>query len=120
MSAPGFVDDLEAAYRAAALAIVPIHIGGGSNIKVLEALGHGCPCIVTRLTADAFTGQLAHRQHFLVADNAHQFIQLVMDVLQHPEAYQSMATAGYQAVRDAFSSPKFKAEVTRFVQEVLK
>jgi glycosyltransferase involved in cell wall biosynthesis len=119
VSAPGFVDNLEAAYRAAALAIVPIHIGGGSNIKVLEALGYGCPCIVTRLTAEAFTGQLAHRQHFLVADNAHQFIQLVMDVLQHPHAYRSMATAGYQAVRDAFSSPKFKAEVTRFVREVL-
>lgn len=119
VSAPGFVDNLGAAYRAAALAIVPIHIGGGSNIKVLEALGYGCPCIVTRLTADAFTGQLAHRQHFLVADNAHQFIQLVMDVLQHPHAYRSMAKAGYQAVRGTFSPAKFKAEVTRFAQEVL-
>ncbi len=119
VAAPGFVDNLGAAYRAAALAIVPIHIGGGSNIKVLEALGYGCPCIVTRLTADAFTGQLAHRQHFLVADNAHQFIQLVMDVLQRPHAYQAMAKAGYQAVRSTFSSPKFKAEVTRFVQGVL-
>ena len=119
VSAPGFVENLGAAYRSAALAIVPIHIGGGSNIKVLEALGYGCPCIVTRLTADAFTGQLAHRQHFLVADNAHQFIQLVMDVLQHPHAYRGMAKAGYQAVRGDFSPAKFKAEVTRFVQEVL-
>ena len=38
VTAPGFVDNLDAVYGAAALVIVPIHVGGGSNIKVLEAL----------------------------------------------------------------------------------
>lgn len=119
VTAPGFVDDLHEAYQQAALVIVPIHIGGGSNIKVLEALAHARPCIVTRLTADAFSNQLNHDQHFLVAANARQFTQYVLQVLQQPEAYSAMAVRGYKTVRDEFSAEKFKAQVANLVHEVI-
>ena len=47
VQAPGFVDDLGAAYAASAAVVAPIHSGGGSNIKVAEALAHGRACITT-------------------------------------------------------------------------
>lgn len=119
VTAPGFVDNLHEAYQQTALVIVPIHIGGGSNIKVLEALGHARPCIVTRMTADAFSNQLHHGQHFLVADNTRQFTQYVLQVLQQPETYRAMAAMGYEVVRDEFSAENFKTQVASFVQEVL-
>ena len=119
VTAPGFVDNLHEAYQQSALVIVPIHIGGGSNIKVLEALGHARPCIVTRMTADAFSSQLHHDQHFLVADNAHQFTRYVLQVLQQPEAYRAMAAKGYEVVRNEFSAENFKTQVASFVNEVL-
>lgn len=117
--APGFVDDLHDVYQQASLVIVPIHMGGGSNIKVLEALAHARPCVVTRLTAAAFRNQLHHGQHFLVADNAPQFAQCVLQVLQQPEAYQAMATMGYEVVQTEFSAKNFTAQVGSFVREVL-
>lgn len=119
VTAPGFVEDLHEAYQQAALVIVPIHIGGGSNIKVIEALAHARPCIVTRLTADAFSNQLHHGQHFLVAANARQFTRCVLQVLQQPEAYSAMAVMGYNAVRDEFTAERFKAQVAGLVREVL-
>ena len=119
VTAPGYVDNLNEAYEKSALVIVPIHIGGGSNIKVLEALGHGRPCVVTRLTAAAFNPQLVHGQHYLVADNAQEFKQYVIEVLRQPEAYYGMAARGYESVRSQFSVENFKALVAGFVQEVL-
>lgn len=119
VTAPGFVDDLAAAYADATLVIVPIHVGGGSNIKVLEALGHARPCVVTRLTAAAFSDQLHHGQHFFVADNAHQFAECVLQVLQQPQAYRAMAVTGYETVRAKFSAESFKAQVASFAREVL-
>ena len=119
VTAPGFVNNLAAAYAAAALVIVPIHVGGGSNIKVLEALAHARPCVVTRLTASAFNDQLHHGRHFLVADTAPQFIQSVLQMLQSPEAYRTMTENGFDAVRTQFSAEKFKGEVVSFSQEVL-
>ncbi len=58
--APGFVDDLDQAYANAALVVVPVLSGGGSNIKVLEALAHRRPCLVTR-SKTAFCGLPAAR-----------------------------------------------------------
>lgn len=37
----GSVPDLEPYYRRAALVVVPMRLGGGTRIKVLEALPHG-------------------------------------------------------------------------------
>lgn len=54
VTAPGFVDDLDAAYREAAVTIAPIFSGGGTNIKVLESLAYGRMCVTTSHCAKVF------------------------------------------------------------------
>lgn len=68
VSAPGFVDDLAAAYQLARLVVVPLQSGGGTNIKVLEALSHARPCLVTQFVAQAFEGHLTKDTELLVAN----------------------------------------------------
>lgn len=47
----GFVDDLAAEYARASVVVAPIFSGGGTQIKVLEALGHGCGTVVSAFSA---------------------------------------------------------------------
>lgn len=58
VSAPGYVDDLNAAYRDAAFTVAPIYAGGGTNIKVVESLAYGRACVTTPHCANAFEGDL--------------------------------------------------------------
>ena len=64
----GFVDDLEAAYRGASCAVVPLRSGSGSPLKFVEALAHGLPVVATPVAARGL--DLEPGRDFLLADSA--------------------------------------------------
>jgi glycosyltransferase involved in cell wall biosynthesis len=51
----GSVPDLEPYYRKAALVVVPMRLGGGTRIKVLEALSHGKAVVTTSIGAEGLS-----------------------------------------------------------------
>ena len=57
---PGFVDDLPAEYRRAAVVIAPITSGGGIKIKVVEALAMGRFLVATSKAMEGIGEGLAH------------------------------------------------------------
>lgn len=52
----GFVDDLDAEYHAAAVALVPVLQGAGVKFKTVEALCHGVPVVTTTVGAEGIVG----------------------------------------------------------------
>ena len=48
----GFIKDPGAVLRSAALAVLPLRMGGGVKVKVLELLGAGVPVITTQVGAE--------------------------------------------------------------------
>ncbi len=57
---PGFVDDLRAEYRRAAVVIAPITMGGGIKIKVVEALAMGRFLVATPKAMEGIDTSLSH------------------------------------------------------------
>lgn len=57
---PGFVDDLPAEYRRAAVVIAPITAGGGIKIKVVEALATGRFLVATPKAMEGIGGGFTH------------------------------------------------------------
>jgi glycosyltransferase involved in cell wall biosynthesis len=51
----GYVDRLADLYANAMLAIAPMHAGGGTRIKVLEAAAHAVPVVSTSAAANGIT-----------------------------------------------------------------
>lgn len=105
IEAPGYVDDLAQAYAEASAVAAPVFSGGGSNIKVLEALGHGRPCVVTPLVQAAFTPQLQDGQQLHVARGADAFAQRLAQLIATPDT--ASAAAGRQVVQAQFSRSAF-------------
>lgn len=75
----GHVDDLADLLRSATVLAVPLRIGGGMRIKLLEFFAYGKAVVSTRIGAE---GNLArHNEELLLADDAKDFADAVLRVI---------------------------------------
>ena len=109
--ASGFVKDLAAAYHEAAVCIVPLHSGGGSNIKLVEACVHGCPVVASQYAFAGWAGYLQPGRDVLVANTDAQFAAHCIGLLQAPQQAAQMAAQGQRQVREQLSLDAFSEQV---------
>jgi len=104
----GRVADLEAQYRLATIAVAPIFAGGGTNIKVIEALAMGRPCVVSPHAAKGFE-QL---KGLHVAADESVFANACVSLLKRPEGIRiEEAGEASVAANQAFSFDGFASAV---------
>lgn len=120
VSAPGFATDLATCYQDASLVVAPIQSGGGTNIKVLEAMAHGRPCLVSRFVAESFNERFVDGQHWLVAENEREFAAQICEVLSNQRASEKIAKAGYLAVRQTATADAFTSIAVPFIRACLQ
>jgi sugar transferase (PEP-CTERM/EpsH1 system associated) len=75
----GYVEDILPYFGGADVYIVPLRIGGGTRLKVLEALAAGLPIVSTSLGCEGLGIQTG--QHALLADSAEEFAQALITLL---------------------------------------
>ncbi len=80
VEALGFVDDLAVAYASARCAVVPLLQGGGTPLKLIEALAHGLPVLATARAAAGL--ELRDGEHCLLADDGEAFADALVDLLR--------------------------------------
>ncbi len=92
----GYVEDLGAEYSESDLCVVPLRAGGGTRIKLLEALAHGLPVVSTEIGAEG----LAFRdgRELAIADRADEFAAACRRLLESPAESESLAERGRSAV----------------------
>ncbi|WP_445193249.1 glycosyltransferase [Sphingomonas sp. Tas61C01] len=104
----GYVDDLPTTYDEAALVIAPVISGGGTQIKVIDALAHGRPTLVSAFAHAGFADDLHDREHLSVASSPAEWIEQCVDALQHPDRTSALAERGEAKVHAAYSSDRLK------------
>lgn len=75
----GFVDDIREAITQSEIAVVPLRIGSGVRLKLLELFAMGTPVVSTTLGAEG-TGAV-HGEHILLADTAPAFADAIIELL---------------------------------------
>ena len=103
----GRVADLALQYQGAALAVAPIFTGGGTNIKVIEALSFGRCCVLTPHAAKGFAGL----DGLHVADAPGDFAQACLQLLAQPAKAELEGQRGSLSVNRQFSFASFKSSV---------
>lgn len=83
---------LEPVYRDLDALIIPLREGGGTRIKVLEALAVGRPIIASSKAVDGI--DLVDGEHFLLAQTASEFAEAILRLWQNPELGQAIVSAG--------------------------
>jgi polysaccharide biosynthesis protein PslH len=75
----GTVDDVRPYMDRAAVYVVPLRIGGGTRIKIFEAMAMGKPVVSTTIGAEGLP--VSHGQNVILADDPAQFASDVIRLL---------------------------------------
>lgn len=92
----GWVADLDEVYRRATLAILPLHSGGGTRIKLIEAAAHGTPFVATRRAAAGLAFPSASGWF---ADSPKGFADRIRELLASPAEARRRAAMARRFVR---------------------
>jgi glycosyltransferase involved in cell wall biosynthesis len=87
----GTVNDVRPFYANALAVIVPLRVGGGTRLKILEAMAAGVPVISTTIGAEGILAR--HGQEIFLADSTQQIIDALEFLLRNPVLWRNMAEA---------------------------
>ncbi len=79
----GWVEDARPYIAQAAVYVAPLRIGGGTRLKLLEAMAMGKPVVATRLGAEGYP--VTHGRELLLADTPVDFAAAVVALLRAPD-----------------------------------
>lgn len=97
----GFVPDVRPYMRSAGIYVCPIRVGGGTRLKVLDALAMAKPLVATAIAVEGL--DLVDGQHYLRAETVEEFVAQITRLEQSPDLSASLGAAGRRFVVERFS-----------------
>lgn len=78
----GYVDSIDEYYDMCDMTIVPLFIGSGQRVKLIEAFSKGMPAISTSIGAEGLT--YSDKESIIIADDKYKFAESI-DLMQNKE-----------------------------------
>lgn len=107
----GYVKAIEPEFAAASVLVVPLWVGAGMRVKIVEGMMAGVPVVATPLAAEGM--RLEHGRHLLLAETPGTLADAVSELLDDPVRAQALAAAGQAEARARWSMATVAAETLR-------
>lgn len=112
-----FVDAVEPYIDAATAVIVPLRLGGGTRLKIVEAMSKAKPIISTRVGAEGI--DVVDGESALLADDPQAFAAHVESVLADAELAKRLGGAARKLAEQRYSWPALVSDLERFYERLL-
>jgi polysaccharide biosynthesis protein PslH len=113
----GTVDDVRPYIDEAAVYIVPLRAGGGTRLKIFEALSMGKAVVSTTVGAEGLA--ITPDRHAAIADEPDAFARAVIALLQEPARRHALGQAGRRLVDTRYSWEQVAGDFDRCCQAVI-
>lgn len=100
----GFVPDLQACLSGMQVALLPLRLGAGIKIKVLEAMAAGLAVVTTPVGAEGIEAQQG--VHFLVGNTAEELARHTIVLLQNPSLRAQMGERAREFIQSSYDFEK--------------
>lgn len=114
----GSVADVRPDNYRTAVSIVPLRIGGGSRLKILEALSMEKAVVSTTLGAEGLA--VVPGEHLIIADNPETFAQAVVSLLRDANARKQLGQAGRTLVTERYQWDRLAAKMSGFLEGMIR
>lgn len=111
----GTVPDVRPLYQAATVVVVPVRIGGGTRLKILEAMAAGVPVVSTSAGAEGL--EVAGGENILLADTPQQMMECLRALLASPALRRTLAENGRQLVSRCYDWSRQGAVLFEILQK---
>ena len=113
----GRVPRMEPELAAADLVAVPLRIGSGTRLKILEAFAHRIPVVSTRIGADGLA--VDDGVHLLLADDPDSFARACARVVEDLELRYGLVDAAERLFREHYESKAARDRVREIVASAM-
>jgi len=113
----GNVPSVEKYYRQATVSIVPLRVGGGTRLKILEAFAVGRPVISTGVGSEGL--DVVNGEHLLVGDDPVSFARSCITLLNDPSLRSSLVARGRDLVEQRYTWESVEGRVERMAHDLL-
>jgi len=110
----GRVEDIRPYLAEAAVNVVPLRIGGGTRLKIFEAMAAGRATVSTSVGAEGLPTE--HNRHLLLADDTGAFADAVVTLLRHPARRRALEAEARALVTRQYD---WSAAATHLEQAIL-
>lgn len=93
----GEVPDVRPWYQSSWLQVVPLRIGGGTRLKIVESLAMQCPVVSTTLGAQGLN--VRHNHDITLVDTPTDWVDAIVRLCSEPQQLKTMAQRGEQTVQ---------------------
>ncbi len=114
----GRVDDVRPYMERASVYVIPLRIGGGTRLKVYEAMAMGMPIVSTRVGAEGLS--VRDREHLLLADSPEDFATCVIQLLSNGEEAQALGLRAAATARTEFGWKRVAEQFALICQETIE
>jgi glycosyltransferase involved in cell wall biosynthesis len=94
------VPDVRPFLAECSMLVVPLRIGGGSRLKILEALASGTPVVSTRIGAEGL--RLEAGEDLTVVEDIDDLQKELITVIRQPDVIQAQAERGREKVLEHY------------------
>ncbi|HEY1907555.1 MAG TPA: glycosyltransferase family 4 protein, partial [Myxococcaceae bacterium] len=114
----GFVEDLRPELAAAAVLVVPLRLGGGTRLKIVEGMAMGKAIVSTALGAEGI--EAVPGEQLLIADEPASFAASVLGLLADPALARRIGASARRLAEDRYSWNAAAAVLDGFLREVVE
>lgn len=111
----GFVKDIRPLVASSWVSLVPLQIGGGTRLKILEAMALGTPVVSTSKGAEGLDA--SNGRHLLIGDTSQEFADQVLRLIKDQELRQEIVDRAREFVQAKYDwtviMPRFESLVER-------
>lgn len=112
----GLVENLAPYIHSSQISIAPIRIGGGTRLKILEAMAHSTPVVATGKGAEGLGAK--DGKHLLIADTAQGFADCVVRLLADIDLYTYIQKEALSFVRSRYDWKNILPEFLEIIENL--
>ncbi|MBN2500159.1 MAG: glycosyltransferase [Anaerolineales bacterium] len=114
----GYVEDIQSKVAESMVCVVPLRVGGGTRLKVLEALALETPIVSTTKGVEGL--EASDGKEVLISDDPQGFAHAVGRLFDDRELYEKLARNGRSLVEAHYNWEYIGEQLNNFIGEVAK
>ncbi len=114
----GWVDDIRPLLAKGALVVVPIRIGGGTRMKIFEAMAMGKTVVSTSIGAEGLPVQ--NGENIVIEDDSEKSAAIISELLKNNEKRYEMGNRAMAFVRENFAWSKVASRFESICENAIR